>query len=317
MIGLMIGSLAGAGEEYNITTFFGIELGSYRTFWAGVMLGASLFILIGGYLTDRFGRKTAIIFAAYGIVFASIIVGLLKDTDFLPSAFVLTAIIIGVSFGFIHPSLDSSIWADLASQDSIGRYYALGFISLVLGLFLGLVIGIISHDLFRTQLLILNVFLLIVLAVLASLPLFWTSDSSPPLFFYLLLLINDAGMPIFNYNFKRSQDLKVDLPLISGALSAVGSFMLEATGEIGARLNLVRHGSNFILSEKGKFGISGAIFANKNDPELQNLLKDFIERFEDKFSDKIISWNGNLREFDDAIHDAEDIFGPLVTIQVE
>ena len=129
------------------------------------MLGASIFIIIGGYLTDKYGRKTSIIFAAYGIVFASIIVGLLKDTDFIPSAFVLTAIIIGISFGFIHPSLDSSIWADLASQDSIGRYYSLGFISLVLGLFLGLVIGIISHELFRTQLLILNVFLLIVLAV--------------------------------------------------------------------------------------------------------------------------------------------------------
>lgn len=317
MIGLMIGSLAGAGEDYNITTFFGIELGAYRTFWAGIMLGASLFILIGGYFTDKLGRKTAIIFAAYGIVFASIIVGLLKDTDFIPSAFVLAAIIIGISFGFIHPSLDSSIWADLTSQDSIGRYYTLGFISLVLGLFFGLVIGIISHEYFRTQLLILNVFLLIVLAVLASLPLFWTSDSSPPLFFYLLLLINDAGMPIFHYDFKRNQGLKVDLPLISGALSAVGSFMLEATGEIGARLNLVRHGTNFILSEKGKFGISGAIFANKNDPELQSLLKKFIRRFEKKFSGKIISWKGNVGEFDDAIHDAENIFGPLVTIQVD
>ncbi len=122
-------------------------------------------------------------------------------------------------------------------------------------------------------------------------------------------------MPIFHYDFKRDQDLKVDLPLISGALSAVGSFMLEATGEVGARLNLVRHGTNFILSDKGKLGIIGAIFANKNDPELKGLLHQFLNRFEKRFSNKIDSWNGNLREFDDAIHDAEDIFGPLVTIQ--
>jgi MFS family permease len=315
MIGLMIGSLAGAGEELGITTFFGIELGAYKTFWASVMLGAALFILIGGYLTDKLGRKTAIILAAYGIVFASIIVGLLKETELNSFAFLFGAIIIGISFAFVHPSLDSSIWADLASQDSIGRYYYLGFTSLVLGLITGLTLGIISIEIFKTQLLIFNVFFLIVVAVLASLPLFWTSDSSPPLFFYLLLLINDAGMPIFHYDFKRTQDLKVDLPLISGALSAVGSFMLEATGEVGARLNLVRHGSNFILSDKGKFGISGAIFANKNDPELQGLLQKFITRFENKFSDKIVAWKGNVREFDDAVHDAEEIFGPLVTIE--
>ena len=314
MIGLMIGSLAGVGEELGINTFFGIEIGAYRAFWASVMLGASLFILIGGYITDKYGRKTAIILAAYGIVFASIIVGMLIETEFNSISFLFGAFIIGISFAFVHPSLDSSIWADLASQDSIGRYYYLGFTSLVLGLFTGLTLGIISVDIFSTRLLIFNVFFLIVVAVLASLPLFWTSDSSPPLFFYLLLLINDAGLPIFHYDFKRTQDLKVDLPLISGALSAVGSFMLEATGEIGAQLNLVRHGTNFILSDKGKYGISGAIFANKNDPELQGLLLKFITRFENKFSDKIISWKGNISEFDDAIHDAEEIFGPLVTI---
>ena len=47
--------------------------------------------------------------------------------------------------------------------------------------------------------------------------------------FFLLLVINDAGIPIFHYDFGREKELKVDLPLISGALSAVGSFMLEAT----------------------------------------------------------------------------------------
>jgi MFS family permease len=316
MIGLLIGGLAEAGTIFNINTFFGIELGAYKTYWAGIILGAGIFILLGGYLADKFGRKTAIIIAAYGIVLASIIIGLLKETEFIPISFFFSAIIIGISFALIHPSLDSSLWADLASRDSIGRYYSLGFLSLGTGVFSGILIGFISFLNIEDQL-IFNVFVLIILAVLASLPLFWTSDSSPPLYFFLLLVINDAGMPIFHYNFKRSQDLKVDLPLISGALSAVGSFMLEATGEIGARLNLVRHGTNFIISDKGKYGISGAIFANKNDPELHGLLQKFITQFENRFSEKITSWNGNVREFDKAIHDAEEIFGPLVTIQVD
>ncbi len=316
MIGLIIGSLAEAGAIFDINTYFGIELGAYKTYWAGIILGAGIFILLGGYLADKIGRKTAIIIAAYGIVLASIIIGLLQETEFITFSFFFSAIIIGISFALIHPSLDSSLWADLASRDSIGRYYSLGFLSLGTGVFSGIIIGYISF-LSIEQRLIFNVFILIILAVLASLPLFWTSDSSPPLYFFLLLVINDAGMPIFHYNFNRGQDLKVDLPLISGALSAVGSFMLEATGEIGARLNLVRHGTNFIISDKGKFGISGAIFANKNDPELHGLLQKFIFRFENRFSDKIASWKGNVRDFDEAIHDAEEIFGPLVTIQAD
>ena len=314
MIGLMIGSLAEAGAFFEVTSFLGIELGAYKAYWAGLIFGAGVFILLGGYVADRFGRKTSIIIATYGIVFASIIVGLLKETTFIPFSFTFSAIIIGFSFALIHPSLDSSLWADLASRDSIGRYYSLGFTSLALGVITGLVIGTIGFFEIQQQL-IFNVFLLIILAVLASLPLFWTSDSSPPLYFFLLMVINNAGLPIFHYDFKRDQDLKVDLPLISGALSAVGSFMLEATGEVGARLNLVRHGTNFILSDKGELGIIGAIFANKNDPELQGLLHKFLTRFEKRFSTKIESWTGNIREFDDAIHVAEDIFGPLVTIQ--
>jgi hypothetical protein len=198
-------------------------------------------------------------------------------------------------------------------MDSIGRYSSLGFASLGLGIVIGFLI---SYWIFlQTEIaLIINAFMLIGLAVLASLPLFWISDSFPPLDFFLLLVINDAGMPIFHYKFGE-KNLKVDLELISSALSAVSTFMLEATGEENAVLNLVRHGTYYIMSESSDTGLSAAVFSNKNDPELQKLVKKFLNHFEEKFRTEISSWTGRIDTFSDAINDAEEIFGPICSIR--
>ncbi|MFW9905280.1 MAG: MFS transporter [Candidatus Thorarchaeota archaeon] len=311
MLGLTIGSLAQAG----IILGFNPILGSwYKSFWFIVLFGSCLCILPSGFLTDRCGRKTSIILAIYGIVFASLLVGLFSDYS---PAYLISAFLIGISFALIHPALDGSLWVDLSPRDSIGRYSTLNFQSLGLGIYIGFPVSylFITEQILDITL-IMNVFILLGLALLASAPLFWIGDSFPPLEFFLLLIINDAGIPIFHYDFGRKKELKVDLPLISGALSAVGSFMLEATGEEGASLSLVRHGTHFIISDDGKMGLSAAIFSNKNDPELHGLLHKFLTSFEQKFRDVIPTWSGDLTIFRSAIDDAEVIFGPLVTIEV-
>ena len=114
----------------------------------------------------------------------------------------------------------------------------------------------------------------------------------------------------------RDKELKVDLPLISGALSAVASFMNEATGEKGAKLNLVRHGTHFILSDSNNEGekLTATIFANKNDPELSIILSKFLKRFLAKYAEELKNWIGDIGIFEEAINDAEEIFGPLITI---
>ncbi len=309
MLGLMFGSLAQIGAEYGFTKFFGIEIGSYKTFWSLVLSGSFISVLIAGFLSDKWGRKTSIILATYGIVLASLVIGLLEPH----SAFPISAIIIGLSFALVHTSLDSSLWIDLASNDSLGRYQSLNFQSLGLGFIIGFVI---SYWIYLRFLSILGlaVFILIGIAVLANLPLFWISDSFPPLEFFLLLVINEAGIPIFHYSFGEKR-LKVDLPLIAGALSAVGSFMVEATGEKDAQLNLVRHGTHFILSDQTETGISAAIFSNKNDLELQKLMTRFLKKFQQEFRDVLDSWDGNLKVFEKARQDAEEIFGPLVAMK--
>jgi hypothetical protein len=316
MLGLTIGSLAQEGVRAGYTRLFDIELGAFETFWAILIFGSVLFVIPAGYLADRWGRKTLTILATYGIVLASLIASLhgLIDPNFDFLIYVLTAFTIGFSFALLHPTLDSSLWIDLAPKDSIGRYCDINVYSLIAGLVSGFAISYF----FLTELTEhrnIMVLIYIGLAVIAVLPLFWVSDSYPPLEFFLLLVINDGGMPIFHYSFGQ-KSLKIDLPLIAGALSAVGSFMLEATGEKDAKLNLVRHGSHFILSDQSTDGekLTATIFSNKNDPELQIILSKFLDRFVNKYSEEIKAWKGDLTVFKDAIGDAEEIFGPLITI---
>ena len=275
-------------------------------------IGSFIFIFPSGYLSDAFGRKTLIIFATTGIVLASLLIGIFNST----LAYIISTLLIGASFAFVHTSLDSSLWVDLASRDSIGRYNSLNFQSLGLGFLIGFLVSFYFYlDLFPDFLRI-NILILLGLAMFASLPLFWISDSFPPLEFFLLLVTNSkSGIPLFHYNFRSDESLKVDLSLISGALTALSSFMVEATGERQGRLSLVRHGTHFIISHESELGLTGAIFCNKNDPELLRLLKKFLQRFQDKYKDQIQSWQGNLNTFDNANNEAEEIFGHLITIK--
>ncbi len=309
MLGLTIGSLAQAG----FTIFMDITMESHATFWIIVILGTIISILPAGALADRWGRKTLTILAVYGILGASLLVGFI-ELNF--TTFTLASLLIGIAFAFLHPTLDSSLWIDLASKDSIGRYLGINGLTLGAGLAAGFLI---SYFLFLdiiSSILNYMVFFYIGLAVLTLFPLFWTSDSYPPLEFFLLLVINEAGVPIFHYQFGHKKELRVDLPLISGALSAVGTFMVEATGEEEGRLNLVNHGSHFILTDesKRKTNITAAIFSNKNDHELQVSLRKFLLKFHEKYETELVEWKGNLDAFKDAYVEAEQIFGPLITL---
>ena len=159
MFGLMIGSLAQAGSTYFSSSeqFLGIDLDVYKGFWATVFFGSMITIIPSGFFTDKFGRKTPIIFTTYGIVFASIILGLLEISLVI---FLISAILVGISFSLIHPSLDGSLWVDLSPRDSIGRYSSLGFQSFGLGFIIGFAIS--YWVFFQTEInLIINVFILI------------------------------------------------------------------------------------------------------------------------------------------------------------
>ena len=88
-------------------------------------------------------------------------------------------------------------------------------------------------------------------------------------------------------------------------------FMNETMKEEGD-LNLVRHGNHFILTDKDKeSGISVAVFSNKQDPELQKTLNEFLSKFCNKYASILKNWNGTRSLFDGAVDIAEEVFGHL------
>ena len=307
MLGLMIGSLAQVQKADTLDllqNFFSIS--PYKGFWIVVLVGSLISVVPASILSDRIGRKSLIIFSTTGIVLASLVVAIFD-------LFLISTLIIGFSFACVHAF--SSLWVDLSSRDAIGRYNSLNFQSLGLGFIIGFSVSFFLSLDQAQNLLQINIFILIGLAVFASLPLFWISDSFPPLEFFLLLVTNKSGIPLFHYDFNNDDGLKVDLALVSGALIALSTFMVEATGESTGRLSLVRHGTHFILSDEGKFGLTGAIFANKNDPELQRLLKKFLTQFQEKYEEELSDWRGDIGLFRDSVNDAEEIFGHLISIK--
>ncbi|MFX0087278.1 MAG: MFS transporter [Candidatus Hodarchaeota archaeon] len=314
MLGISISSFSQLGEALQISwnvvipAFGEFPLPTNKTFWFIVLLGDLLAVVPAGYLSDRIGRKNMIVLAVYGIVFSALVFGLEK-TDV---SFLISALIIGISFGLLHPTLDSSLWADLSPRDGLGRYYAIGFISLAIGLGIGYSIGhwifVPNLDTFTIELI---TYVLTILAIISAFPLFWVADSFEPLDFTLLLVIEEGGLPIFDYTFHKNLDITIELTLLSGALTAVSSFMNETMKEKGD-LNLVRHGNHFILTDKNKeTGISAAIFSNKQDPELHTTLHEFLEKFCETYSDIYKTWNGSKSLFDGAIDIAEEVFGHL------
>ncbi|MFX0016090.1 MAG: MFS transporter [Promethearchaeota archaeon] len=308
MLGISLASFSRIGELLEISWAIGeYDLPVDKTFWFFVLLGDLLVILPAGYLADRFGRKNFIVAAIYGLVFASLIFGLEKS----PNSFLIAAFGIGFSFAMLHTTLDSSLWADLSPRDGLGRYYSIGFISLALGLGIGSGFGhwVLTPMVTDLSGLEFITYLITILAVLSALPLFWVSDSFKPLDFTLLLVIEEGGLPIFDYTFTKDIDTSIELTLLSGALKAVSSFMSETMKDKGD-LNLVRHGNHFILTEK-KNGTSAAIFSNKQDPELHKALREFLEKFCIKYNETLKTWRGVRSLFDGAVDIAEEVFGYL------
>ncbi|MHA2295531.1 MAG: MFS transporter [Candidatus Hodarchaeales archaeon] len=317
MLGLAIASFSIIGAQFSAELSWTLDipaLGRFdlpmdKIFWFTVLIGDLSIILLAGYITDRLGRKNLIVLAIYGIVFAILFFGLEQT----PNSFLLSALVIGFSFALIHPTLDSSLWADLSPRDGLSRYNAFGFISLALGLGAGYSIGrwVIPFVWGYTSIDNIGIitYILVVLAVFAALPLFWVSDSYKPLDFSLLLLIDRSGLPIFDYTFQKELEMPIELPLLSGALKAVSSFMSETIKDKGY-LNLVQHGKNFIINESQE-EITAALFCNKPDPELQNALRDFLDEFLEKYRETVATWFGTPSSFDGAIDIAEKAFGHL------
>lgn len=279
------------------------SLDNVDLFWFLALIGLGVSSPFSGYIADRFGKKLPGTIGIYGIAISLLLYA--TDTSSIPT-FLISAISLGIMVSLITVTFDSAIWADLSPRDALGRYFALGFSSLILGIGVGYGLGkFILAEAFSIQTV---AFFLIFLAFISAFPLFFTSDTKPPLNFQLLLISQPGGRLCFNYKFKENK-AKINLGLLAGALEAVGSFMSE-TMDDNSKLNLVKQGSNFILAERHG-NTSAALLVNKPSKEVQDRLNLFVRKFEEKYETALERWIGNLNVFEDADELVEELFGPL------
>ncbi|MFW9823310.1 MAG: hypothetical protein ACFFE4_10265, partial [Candidatus Thorarchaeota archaeon] len=122
-----------------------------------------------------------------------------------------------------------------------------------------------------------------------------------------LYIIYDDGRGVYNYAFKS--DSLQDPGLVSGMFSAITSFIKEMTKSTEV-LKKIDHGDITILLEYGT-KIFGALFIKgTQSSEVRAPLKEFVEKFEEKYKEILKDWTGALAQFKDEDNNklVEDIF---------
>ncbi len=118
-----------------------------------------------------------------------------------------------------------------------------------------------------------------------------------------LLIISKNGTPMYSYSFGLT--LK-DSALISGMLTALTSFMKEATGSKRQLKRIDQEDKKIILCHGTLTTV--AILANKDLPIIHNRARELLERFEVSYADKIQKWAGNAEIFKGTNKIVEEFF---------
>ena len=120
-----------------------------------------------------------------------------------------------------------------------------------------------------------------------------------------LYIIYDDGRGVYSYPFQKNTEQ--DPGLVSGMFSAITAFIKEMTKSTEA-LKKIDHGDITILLEYGN-RIFGALFVKGTQTsEVRAPLKEFVSKFEKKYSKSLKNWNGALYKFKDDDQLVQEIF---------
>ncbi len=280
------------------------KLNSLESFWFFLLVGELFALWFWGQWADHHGRKSIIIISIYIISVAFL--GFTISLSF--TAFLLTSFFIGVGYAAINVSLDSTVWMDLSPRDALGRYLAIGLITLIAGLALGRIIGLQLVSIFGGDESILGYAMLFV-ASISIFPITQIDDTYPPLDFLLLLVRKEGGLLLYANTFGKFYLGSDKLLLISGGLEAVDSFMNEILRK--GKMEYVRHAGYYILNDRIE-SISVNLITNKAGSELRSYLRRFTVVFYEKYKEEIERWVGTPKTFEAANELVEEIFGPLI-----
>ena len=121
----------------------------------------------------------------------------------------------------------------------------------------------------------------------------------------LFVITNTHGICCFHFAFKESQE-EMDSDLISSGVTGIISFIKEITSS-KMHLKEVDHEDIQILFEYGKYTIT-ALLAEEPLEVYQDKLKEFVEKFEERFLALLSDWTGSINEFQSATDLLEGIF---------
>ncbi len=118
-----------------------------------------------------------------------------------------------------------------------------------------------------------------------------------------LLVISKNGTPMYSFSFGIA--IK-DSALISGTITAITSFMKDATGS-KKQLALLDQGDKKVILNYGKL-TTVAILSSKDLRIIHNRAQTFIEHFEMQYGGKLKTWTGNTEVFKGANKIVEEHF---------
>ncbi|MHA2224010.1 MAG: hypothetical protein ACXAC8_02325 [Candidatus Hodarchaeales archaeon] len=277
-------------------------------FWCTLFLGNFIAIWIFGRLADKFGRKTLAIIGVYTISLA--LLGFSVSLTLL--SLIIAALAIGIGVSGLNVTLDTSMWIDLSPRDGLGRYTAIGLISLITGLSFGRLFGVEIISLISDTVVSISLlgYIMLFVTALAVYPLTQIDDTFPPLNFLLLLVRMKGGVMLYSNKFQKDIYKLENLPLVSGGLEAIDSFMHEVLQH--GNMEHVLHAGYYILNEQIE-NVRANLVTNKANRELRELLTRFTVQFNDQYREIIDNWTGNLDVFTSVDELVEQIFGPLIT----
>jgi len=118
-----------------------------------------------------------------------------------------------------------------------------------------------------------------------------------------LFVATTEGLDVFSYTFGT---LKIDPALISGMLTAIISFVKEATRSRQS-LRTIEHGDVVLVVEYGKY-VFATIVTDQETPDIRMRLRKFLDGFEKRHVDVLSKWTGHLPDVEKDKKLAESIF---------
>jgi len=115
-----------------------------------------------------------------------------------------------------------------------------------------------------------------------------------PIILYLLLVIDEGGLPLYSYNFSKKQDM--DDLLISGLISAIINFSQEVLGKGVETLRSINHEGRSVIIERQE-NIMAVLVSDNETFESRLQVRKFLKESMRKIKLKISAKPINQEEF--------------------